>query len=344
MSLSDVQEFILRNRRKLIFGLVAVVLISLVLGYIFRATAPQISEEDKIPSFVLAEEPGRVLSQVDLSGLASVDFPTAVSVYRAEKLNLTFTQADAAGWAKKFGSLIPSGEVSTPLGKIYVFAKKGEELTITSNPRELRYTRESAGGTGTIPDSATAIQKAKDFLAARKLPDPSLFSPTVKYLSAIGERTSETTIAEAKFAEVNFSWSVGGYDLLGESSSDTAIRMIFDKDTRVVYLSYQFPDYSFSAGQEVPLLSFSQASDALGKEAQIVMVRPVGNVKEWSLSDSSSLSSFSPETVRLVYVMQSGGELLYPVYLFEGPGRVLGNDVQAAAYVLAVSAEYIKEE
>src|SRR3972149_3607964 len=326
MSLSDVQEFILRNRRKLIFGLVAVVLISLVLGYIFRATAPQISEEDKIPSFVLAEEPGRVLSQVDLSGLASVDFPTAVSVYRAEKLNLTFTQADAAGWAKKFGSLIPSGEIDTPLGKIYVFAKKGEELTVTGNPRALRYTRESAGGTGTIPDGNTAIQKAKEFLAAKKLPDPSSFLPTVKYLSAIGERTAETTSAEATFVEVNFSWSVGGYNLLGESPSDMAIRVILDRDTRVVYLSYQFPDYSFSADQEVPLLSFSQASDALGREAQIVLVRPVGDVKEWSLSDSPSLISFSPETASLVYVMQPGNGLLYPVYLFEGPGRGAGSD------------------
>jgi len=344
MSLSDVQEFILRNRRKLVFGLVAAVLISLALGFIYQEISPEVAEEDKLPSFVLAEEPGRVVGRVELSGLASVDFPTAASVYRAEKLDLTFTQADAARWAKNFGSLSSSGEVDTPLGKIYVFAKKGEELAITGNPRALRYTRESAGGTGTIPDGNTAIQKAKEFLAAKKLPDPSSFLPTVKYLSAIGERTAETTSAEATFVEVNFSWSVGGYNLLGESPSDMAIRVILDRDTRVVYLSYQFPDYSFSTGQEVPLLSFSQASDALGREAQIVLVRPVGDIGKWSISDSSNLSSFSPEIARLVYVMQSGGELLYPVYLFEGPGRALGNDVWSAAYVLAVSPQYIKEE
>src|SRR3990170_4094227 len=329
MSLSDVQEFILRNRRKLVFGLVAVVLISLALGFIYQEISPEVAEEDKLPSFVLAGEPGRVVGRVDLSGLASVDFPTAASVYRAEKLDLTFTQADAAGWAKNFGSLSSSGEVDTPLGKIYFFAKKGEELAVTGNPRALRYTRESAGRTGTVLESTTAIQKAKDFLAAKKLPDPSSFLPTVKYLSAIGERTAETTAAEASFAEVNFSWSVGGYDLLGESSDDTAIRIVFDRAGRVVYLSYQFLDYSFSASQEVPLLSFSQAADALGREAQIVLVRPVGDVKEWSLSDSPSLISFSPETASLVYVMQPGNGLLYPVYLFEGPGRVLDNDVQA---------------
>ena len=342
--MSDVQEFIVRNRRKLVFGLVAAVLISLALGFIYQEISPEVAEEDKLPSFVLAEEPGRVIGRVELSGLASVDFPTAASIYRAEKLDLTFTQADAVGWAKNFGSLSSSGEVDTPLGKIYVFAKKGEELTVTGNPRALRYTRESAGGTGTISDSTTAIQKAKEFLAAKKLPDPSSFLPTVKYLSAIGERTAETTAAEAAFVEVNFSWSVGGYDLLGESPSDMAIRVILDRDTRVVYLNYQFPDYSFSTGQEVPLLSFSQASDALGREAQIVLVRPVGDIGKWSISDSSNLSSFSPEAARLVYVMQPGGELLYPVYLFEGPGRALGNDVWSAAYVLAVSPQYIKEE
>jgi hypothetical protein len=344
MSLSDVQEFILRNRRKLVFGLVGVVLISLALGFIYQEISPEVAEEDKLPSFVLADEPGRVIGRVDLSGLASVDFPTAASVYRAKKTESVFSQADAAGWAKNFGSLSSSGEVDTPLGRIYFFAKKGEELAVTSNPRALRYTRESAGGTGTIPDSNTAIQKAKEFLAAKKLPDSGSFSPAVKYLSAIGERTAETTAAEAEFVEVNFSWSVGGYDLLGESPDDTAIRIVFDQSGRAVYLSYQFMDYSFSAGQEIPLLSFSQASTALSEEAKIVLVRPVGDVKEWSLSGSPSLSFFSPENVRLVYVMQPGNDLLYPVYLFEGPGRVSGNDVQAAAYVPAVSTDYIKEE
>src|SRR4030065_762821 len=105
MSVSDVQELFVRNRRKLVFGLVAAVLISLALGFIYQEISPEVAEEDKLPSFVLAEEPGRVIGRVELSGLASVDFPTAASIYRAEKLDLTFTQADSVGWAKNVGSL-----------------------------------------------------------------------------------------------------------------------------------------------------------------------------------------------------------------------------------------------
>jgi hypothetical protein len=344
MNLSDVQEFILRNRRKFIFGLVAVVLISLFLGFIFQEINPEVAEEDKLPPFVLAEEPGQVIGQADLSNLASVDFPSSAPIYKVEKLDLTFTQADAVGWAKSFGFSASFGEVVTPLGKIYVFFKTGEELTVTSNPRSLHYTRESKVGTGTILENSAAIRKAKEFLAARKLPDPSSFSPTVRYLSTIGERTSETNVARANFVEVNFAWSVGGLDLLGESSSDTAIRMIFDRSDRVVYLSYQFLDYSFSLDKEIPLLNFSQASGALRREAQIVLVRPVDDVDNWALSESYSLGSFAPESVKLIYVMQPRAEFLYPIYLFEGPGRIGEIDVNAAAYILAVQSQYVREE
>lgn len=344
MSLSDVQEFIVRNRRKLVFGLVVVVLASLVLGFIFREVVLEVTEEDKLPPFTLAADPGRIIGQVDLSKLASADFPASVQVYRAEKLSLTFAQADAIGWAKNFGFSSLSAEVDTPLGKIYVFAKAGEELTVTTNPRELRYTRDSAGGTGNILDSSTAVQKAKDFLVAKKLPDVSAFSSTVRYLSAIGERTTETIASEAKFVETNFSWSVDGLSILGESASDSAVRMILDKDAQVVYLSYRFLDYSFSAAQEIPLLLFSEVSSALGEEAQVVLVRPLGEVEHWTLAESYDLGFFSPESVRLVYVLPTVGDLLYPVYLFEGNAQVRGLDAQAAAYVLAIPDQYIREK
>ena len=343
MSLSDVQEFIARNRRKLLVGLLLVIIISLVAGFIWREATTAVPEEEKLPSFTLAQEPGRVLGVVDFSKLPATDFPPSSTIYRTEELNLTFTQADAVRWSKNFGSLSPSGEVATPLGKIYVFAKKGEELTVTSNPRALHYTRENGGGTGTLPDGATIIGMTKEFLAAKKLPDIGSFSPTVKYLSAIGERTAETTAAKASFAEVNFSWSVNGLDLLGESSTDSAIRLIFDRAGRVVYLSYQFLDYSFSADKDLPLLNFAQAKDALGTEPQIVSIRPTGEVEEWTLSESISLIDFAPESVRLVYVRLADGDLLYPVYLFEGSGSTGGMDVRAAAYVLAIPGQYAKE-
>ena len=342
MTLSDVQEFIIRNRRKLVIGLVVFVLVSLALGYIFQATNPQISEEDKIPSFNLAQEPGEVIGQIDLSNLVSADFPPSAPIYRIERIEQTLSSIDAVGWAKNFGFPTSFGEVVTPLGKIYVFSKTGGELTVTSNPRSLHYTRESGSGARTIFNSSTAIQKAKEFFTAKKLPDPGSFSPKVTYLSAIGERTAETIAAEAKFVEVNFSWSAGGFDLLGESPSDTAIRLIFDRSGGAVYLSYQFLDYSFSPAQEVPLLDFTQASDALRDGAQIVLVRPTGDVSKWTLSESSTLSSFAPDSVRLVYVIQTESEILFPVYLFEGAGRTFGNEVQAAAYVLAVPSQYVR--
>jgi len=342
MSLSDVQEFIVRNRRKLLIALLLVVIISLAAGFIWREVITEVPEEEKIPSFTLSQVPGRVLGVIDFSKLSAPDFPPSSTVYRIEKMSLTFTQADAAGWAKSFGSLSPSGEVATPLGVIYVFAKKGEELTVTSNPRALHYTREGGGGTETLPGSATVIGMAKEFLAAKKLPDTGSFSPTVRYLSAIGERTAETTAAEARYAEVNFSWSVNGLNILGESSTDSAIRVIFDRAGRVVYLSYQFLDYSFAADKNFPLLSLEQAKDALAAEPQIVSIRPMGDVEEWTLSESTNLSEFTPESVRLVYVRLADSALLHPVYLFEGSGSTGGIGVRAAAYVLAVSDQYTK--
>ena len=344
MTLSEVQEFIRQNRRKLIIGLFVLVLGSLVLGYIFRAVNPPVSEEDKIPSFSLSQEPGQIIGQIDFSQLSPPDFPDSVSIYQVENLEQVLSSTDAAGWAKNFGFGAQTGEVETPLGKIYVFAKKGEELTVTGNPRALHYTRESESGVGTIFNSSTAIQKAKEFLAARKLPDPSSFFPRVTYLSAIGERTAGSTEAEANFVEINFAWSVGGFELLGESSIDTAIRLIFNKAGQAVYLSHQFLDYSFTAAQDIQILNFSQATEALGSEAQVVLVRPIGEVEEWTLSESSTLSSFAPDSVRLVYVLQPEGGILYPVYLFDGTGQTSGNEVQASAYVLAVPNQYIREE
>jgi hypothetical protein len=342
MSLSDVQEFIAHNRRKILIALLLVIIISLAAGFIWREVVTEVPEEEKIPSFTLSQVPGRVLGVIDFSKLSATDFPPSSTVYRIEQLSLTFTQADAVGWARRFGSLSSSGKFETPLGVIYVFTKKGEELTITSNPRALHYTRESGGGAVALADSATVIGRAKEFLAAKKLPDIGSFYPTVKYLSAIGERTAETTAAKASFAEVNFSWLVNGLDLLGESSTDSAVRLIFDRAGRVVYLSYQFLDYSFSADKNLPLMSFEQAKDDLATEPQIVSIRPTGEVEEWTLSESTNLSEFTPESARLVYVRLAESDLLYPVYLFEGSGSTGGISVRAAAYVLAVPGQYTK--
>lgn len=344
MSLSDVREFILRNRRKLLVGLIAVVVVFLVAGFIFREVAPEVSDEEKIPSFSFAQEPGSVVGSVDLSKLAPADFPPSATVYQTEKKNLAFTQNEAKALATDFGFSQLSGEVATPLGKIYVFAREGEELTVTSNPRALHYTREGASGTGKLPTSADAIQNARRFLAAKNLTDPGSVSPIVKYLSALGERTAETAAEEARFIEIIFPWSVNSLDILGESPTDAAARLVFDSAGKLVYLTFKFQDYSFAVAKNIPLMSFAEATKALSKEAQVVLVRPVGEVKEWALSDSSDLSSFAPESVRLVYVKQHQGGLLYPVYLFEGAGRAGGIDVKAAAYVLAVSSRYIKEE
>ncbi len=342
MSLSDIQEFILRNRRKLLVVLVVVVAASLGLGFVFREVAPEVSEEEKIPSLSFAQEPGGVVGSVDISKLVPVDFPPSAAVYQIENKNIIFTQDEAKPMAKSFGFSKPSGEVDTPLGKIYVFAKTGEELTVTSNPRAIHYTHESTGGTGKLPTSAEAIQNARGLLAAKKLSDPGSISPIVKYLSTLGERTTETTPEEARFVEVIFPWSVNGLDILGESLTDAAARLVFDSTGKLVYLTFKFQDYSFTVSKNIPLMNFAEATNALGREAQVVSVRPTDEVKEWALSDSSDLSSFTPESVRLVYVKQSEGDLLYPVYLFEGFGLAGGMDVQAAAYVLAVPGQYIK--
>uniref|UniRef100_A0A831YSV8 Uncharacterized protein n=1 Tax=candidate division WWE3 bacterium TaxID=2053526 RepID=A0A831YSV8_UNCKA len=344
MSLSDVREFILRNRRRLLVGLVAVLGIILATGFLFREVVPEVSEEEKIPSFSLAQEPGSVVGAVDLSKLASADFPPSITVYRTGKKDLTFTQDESKTLAASFGFSQLSGEVDTPLGKIYVFAKTGEELTVTSNPRALHYTREGASGAGKLPTSVDAVQNARGFLTAKNLPDPGSVSPIVKYLSTLGERTTETVAEEARFVEVIFPWSVNGLDILGESPTDAAARLVFDSAGKLVYLTFKFSDYSFAVAQNIPLVSFTEATSVLGREAQVVLVRPTGVVKEWTLSGSSNLSSFAPESVRLVYVKQSQGDLLYPVYLFEGTGRTGGIDVKAAVYVLAVSSRYIKEE
>src|SRR3989304_6509086 len=109
MSLSDVQEFIAHNRRKILIALLLAIIISLAAGFIGREVVTEVPEEEKIPSFTLAQEPGRVLGVIDFSKLSATDFPPSSTVYRIEKLNLTFTQADAVGGSKNFGSLSQSG-------------------------------------------------------------------------------------------------------------------------------------------------------------------------------------------------------------------------------------------
>src|SRR3989337_2735364 len=105
MSLSDVQEFIVRNRRKILIALLLAIIISLAAGFIWREVVTEVPEEAKIPSFTLAQDSRRVLGVIDLSNPSATDFPPSSTVYRIEQLSLTFTQADAVGWARSFGSL-----------------------------------------------------------------------------------------------------------------------------------------------------------------------------------------------------------------------------------------------
>jgi len=183
-------------------------------------------------------------------------------------------------------------------------------------------------------------------LAARGLPGADLHPDQVRYLADLGtELPAGADPAGAEFLEVTFSWAVGGVPVFGEGPTDAAATIVFARGGKVVSLRFRFSDLPFAQFSEVGLLSFEEALRRLASEGEVVFLQPVGGGEGLSLSIINNLSFFAPERVRLVYFLPLGSDFLYPVYLFEGRGRVLaGNEVQAAVSVLAVSEEYLQKE
>jgi len=349
MKLSDLREFVLRNRKRII--VVATLFIFLcivsVVGYQKFLAPPLIPEEEKLPPFYLVNDIASVTGEVSLSSLQVTDFPGVITAYRAEPLAFSFTKEEAKELAARFGfsgepriSTSPDGRSET---LVFIDLKNQATLAVTTKPRKLTYVVEGGRAQeGTLLDQAAATQKAKEFVGDKDLPLSQLSPFGVRYLISKGNiyfEVEEPT--EAEFLEVSFSWLVEGWDLLGESPADTVARVIFDRQGKVVSLKFRFPDLQFTRFGEVKLLSSSEAVAKLKKEGLVVSTSAIGTTTGWS--EIADLRSFAPESVRLIFVQPSGATFLYPVYLFEGKGRTTaGVEVKAAAYLLAVSPEYLK--
>lgn len=351
MKLSDLQELILRNRKKMIIVTILFVLLSvaLTIGYQRFIAAPPIPEEEKLPSFALAGEAATIAGEISLASLSTVDFPEKMTAYRVERLVFTFTKEEAKRLAARFGFLGKPRESTLPDGQgevlTFVNIKAEETLMVVTKPRGLTYVAaRGSSSKGTLYDRATAIEKAKEFMEGKELPVSQLSPFGVRYLDSDGSVYIEVEEpAEAGFLELSFVWSVEGRNLLGEGPTDTAARVIFDRQGKVVSLKFQFLDFQFTRFGEVRLLNFSQSTAKLKEEGLVVSTQPIGSVAGWGAV--SDLRSFAPESVRLVFAQPSEATFLYPVYLFEGKGRTTaGTEVKAAVYLLVVSPEYLKTE
>lgn len=349
MRLSNLQEFILRNRRKAIIVVVLLALLSVGLtGYQQLVAPPPVPEEEKLPPFALGGETATIAGEASFTSLSTVDFPEKITVYQAESLVFSFTEDEAKELAVRFGfqgepreSTLPGGE-----GKrlTFVNTKTGGTLMVTTKPRMLTYVVEGEDGEGTLYDRSTAIARAKEFMEAKGLSVSQLSPFEVRYLTSDGSIYTEVEEpAEAGFLELSFVWSVEGRDLLGEGPTDTAAKATFDRQGKVVSLEFRYLDLQFIRFGEVKLLSFSKSIAQLKGKGLVVSTQPIGSTTGWtSIAD---LQSFVPTDVRLVFVRPTEAALLYPVCLFEGKGRTTaGTEVKAAVYLLAVSPEYLKTE
>lgn len=339
MTLTALREIIINNKRKfLIFGGVLVVGV-LALSFVYREVYLTSTKSGGVPSFDLSATTGVLGGTLDSSKLPAVSFPTHAAIYEGTSLKVIMSEQEARALAKKFGLGIIPSVATTPDGAVYTFVEGKKTLMVSADPREITYSWSNAGGSGSLWGETQASQKAKEFLSSVGLTTSDLSVFGVQYLEDLQGRFSVAGKDEAKFVEVSFARLVGNIPLIGESPTEAAARVIFDPSGKVAFLTFDYPDTTFSKVADVPLLSLDVVLPQIFKEGKVVLVRPEVGVSKWALPVSPVLTEFVPDEIELAFVQPLNSKFLYPVYLLSGAGKMQGEDVFASLYLLAISQD-----
>jgi len=339
MTLTDLREIILGNKRKLlIFGGILVVGV-LALSFVYREVYPTATKSGGVPSFNLSATTGALGGILDSSKLPAVSFPTHAAIYEGTSLGVIMSEQEARALAKKFGLGGILSVATTPDGAVYTFVKGKETLMVSAEPREITYSRSNADGSGSLWGESQASQKAKEFLSSVGLTTSDLSVFGVQYLGDLQGRFSVVGEDKAKFVEVSFARLVGSLPLIGESPTEAAARVIFDPSGKIAFLTFDYPDTTFSKVADVPLLSLDAVLPQVNREGKVVLVRPEADVSKWALPALPVLTEFVPNEIELALVQPMNSKFLYPVYLLSGAGKMQGEDVFASLYLLAISQD-----
>ncbi len=336
MTLTDLRETILKNKKKILIlgGILLTVVV--VLSLIYPQIRSTISSEQDLPPFDLSSNAGNA-GAVDTSLLPAATLPTKANTYKVTGSGAALKEEEVLALAGKLGFSAPPSLATTPEGDVYSFVRGQDSVMITTKPRGFIYSRESTGRAGTTLDESAASAKAKEFLSSIGLSISDLSVLGVQYLSELSTRLSVAGRDQANFVEVSFAWLVDGIPLLGEDPTENATRVIFDRSGIPVFVVFNYLDSSFSEVAEVSLLGLEAVLPQISEKGEVVSLRPQAGVSQWAFPTSLSLVDFAPQEVKLALVQPTDSEFLYPVYLFSGTGSYQEQGVFASLYLLAIS-------
>ncbi len=347
MSLNDLRERLSKNRKKI--GLIFLILLLVVIGTIYYL--PSLKKEEtpggvsqEIPAFSFAGDVWSIQDSVNLSQLPSQTLPQTALLYEILESQDSISGDEALAIAARFGfNEEPVNRTTLPEGgTMFVFAKDEENLAISSQPREIRYTfknlvAKTSGISGTFPDQVAAEEKVKTYLQEKNLSTGALVFYSARYFTyGAGEVIAQTTSPDtANALEISFTQSVAEIPVLGKTLAEPLVRATLNRAGEIISLSYKFPDQTFQAQQELSLLGFSEATAQMKAGGLVVYIFPTSASRD-QFSQTENLTTFTPKSVRFVYYPLSSG-FLYPVFLFEGEGVMGGLSVSAVVILPALA-------
>uniref|UniRef100_A0A831YYJ4 Uncharacterized protein n=1 Tax=candidate division WWE3 bacterium TaxID=2053526 RepID=A0A831YYJ4_UNCKA len=343
VTLNDLSEFWQRNRKRI---LLVVLLLAAGGGAILfwqsskesGGTEPTNGEEGgEIPAFSFAGDTWKISEQVNLGELAETGFPKETAVYKVEEQRVVFSEQQAQDVAARFNfEPEATNRVSLPgEGRMFVFAKDDVNLAVFSYPREIRYsfkdiTAKTSKVVGKIYGQDAAIQKAKEYLEGKYLATADLVFFGARYLIYDVEAVTQTqNSSNANALELSFAQAVNGQKILGKTVSEPLVKIVFNRAGEVVSLSYKETDQTFTQFRIVPLLNFAEATGKLKEEGLVISILPTEDAKE-RFFETADLTSFTPQTVSLVYYQVPETDFLIPIYLFDGKGMLDTIEVYAS--------------
>jgi hypothetical protein len=348
MTLNDLNGFLQRNRKKILL----VILIILIGGgsLLFWQSSqkngepgPTNGEEGEVPAFSFAGDTWKISGQINLSKLAETSLPQETVVYKISEQKEAITETQAQDVAERFDfDREPTNRVSLPGGeKMFVFAQDEVNIAVFSYPREIRYSfknvvAKTKNVSGKIYDQNIAIQKAKEYLEGKKFPTTNIVFFDARYLIYDVEAVAQTQNPKSANAlELSFVQAVAGQSILGKTISEPLVKIIFSRAGKVVSLSYKEIDQTFTQSKIVFLLSLAEATASLKENGRVISILPTEAAKERFI-EADDLTSFTPQTVSLVYYPVPGTEFLVPIYLFEGRGAISDIEVYANVALSAI--------
>jgi len=348
MTLNDLSDFLQKNRKK-IFLVILILLIgggSLLFWQSSQKNGepgPTNGEEGKVPTFAFAGDTWKISGQLNLGKLAKISLPQETVVYGVSEQKESITEPQAQDIAERFDfDREPTNRVSLPGGeKMFVFAQDEVNMAVFSYPREIRYSfknivAKTKSVSGKIYDQSTAIQKAKEYLEGKNLPTTNIVFFDVRYLIYDVEAIAQTQNPKSANAlELSFVQAVAGQNILGKTISEPLVKMVFNRAGKVVSLSYKETDQTFTQFKIVSLLNFAEAAANLKEKGLVISMLPTEAARERFI-EADDLTSFTPQTVSLVYYQVPGTEFLIPIYLFEGKGTLAAGEVYANVALSAI--------